>query len=220
MPPSVALITGGEGTLATALADYLIEAGWLVLAPGRRDLDVTDSAAVQTCFAGIPQLDLLINNAGLTRDELLLSQSEADRDTVLDVCLRGAFLCSREAARVMIPQRAGHIINIGSHSALTGPVGQTAYAAAKAGLTALTKSLAAELGPYDIRVNAVLPGWMESKMTAPVPVAARQRALDAHVLGRLNTPADTARFIAFLHTMSAVSGQVFSLDSRLSRAGL
>jgi NAD(P)-dependent dehydrogenase (short-subunit alcohol dehydrogenase family) len=220
MSRPVAMITGGEGTLAAALREELAAADWLVHAPGRAELDVTDSSAVAAWFAGLSRLDLLVNNAGLTSDALFAVQPDHERGAVTEVCLRGAFLCCRAAARIMLPRGTGHIVNIGSHSALTGPVGQTAYASAKAGLLALTKSLAAELGPHNIRVNAVLPGWMESKMTAAVSAPVRQRALESHVLGRFNTPAEAARFIAFLHSMTAVSGQVFSLDSRITRSGL
>ncbi len=216
----VAMITGGAGTLAGALREELTAAGWQVLAPGRQQLDVTDSAAVSQWFAGLTELDLLVNNAAITHDALFAGQPEHERDAVLQAGLRGAFLCSREAARIMTKQGRGHIVNLGSHSALTGPAGQTAYAAAKAGLVALTKSIAAELGPHNIRVNSVLPGWMDTKMTAAVPAAVRQRALESHVLRRFNTPADAARFIVFLHSMTAVSGQVFSLDSRIARGGL
>ena len=185
--------------------------------PPREVLDVTSAGEVREFFAVLPRLDLLINNAGLRRDELHLTQSAEDRDAVLDVCLRGAFLCSREAARRMVPQGTGHIINIGSRSGLTGAAGQTAYAAAKAGLAALTKSLAAELGPAGIRVNCVLPGWLETKFTAGVPEEIRRLTLAAHVLGKFNTVADAARFILHLHSQTAVSGQVFSLDSRPGR---
>src|SRR5262245_60119917 len=147
MSAPVVLITGGEGALASALCSEFTAAGWTVHAPGRNEMDVTSAAVVQEYFSGLTGLDLLINCAGLARDGLLLSQTEEDRDAVLDACLRGAFLCSRAAARLMQSRREGHIVNIGSHSSFTGPAGQTAYAAAKAGLTALTKSLAVELGP-------------------------------------------------------------------------
>ena len=216
----MALITGGEGELAVALQSHLNSAGWQVLAPGRQELDVTSVESVRDYFAGVSRLTLLVNNAGVRRDAIMLQQLEEDWQTVVDTCLRGAFLCSRAAAYLMAAQRSGHIVNIGSHSALTGPAGQSAYAAAKAGVTALTKSLAAELGPENIRVNCLLPGWLETKFTWDVPAAARTRALEAQVLGRFNTVEDTARFIGFLHTMSAVSGQVFLLDSRISRSGI
>lgn len=220
MEQPVALITGGEGELAVALQSHLTSAGWQVLAPGRQELDVTSVESVRDYFTGVSRLSLLVNNAGVRRDAIMLQQLEEDWQTVVDTCLRGAFLCSRAAAYLMAAQRSGHIVNIGSHSALTGPAGQSAYAAAKAGVTALTKSLAAELGPENIRVNCLLPGWLETKFTRDVPAAARTRALEAQVLGRFNTVEDTARFIGFLHTMSAVSGQVFLLDSRISRSGI
>ena len=216
----VALITGGGGGLATALRQELVAAGWYVLAPLRSDLDVTSPEQVEHFFSRLTRLDLLINNAGMRRDALLLHQSEADRDAVLDVCLRGAFLCSREAARLMAGQGGGHILNVGSNSGITGPAGQSAYAAAKAGLVALTKSLAEELGAQGVRVNCVLPGWLETKFTAGLADEVTRRALVAHVLGKFNTPRDAARFFVFLHSMAAVSGQVFQLDSRISRFGL
>jgi 3-oxoacyl-[acyl-carrier protein] reductase len=209
------LITGGNGGLATALRDELAAAGWNVLAPSHSELDVTVSTHVDDYFSRLPKLDLLINNAGIRRDALFVTQPVEDRDAVLDVCLRGAFLCSRAAGRLMQKQGAGHIVNIGSCSALTGPAGQTAYAAAKAGLIALTQSLASELGLHGIRVNCVLPGWMETAFVRGVPEKISRRALGDHVLGRFSTPADAARFIAFLHTLPAISGQVFQLDSRI-----
>jgi len=181
---------------------------------------VTSTGSVKTYLAGLKRLDLLINNAGLRRDALLATQILNDRNLVLDVCLRGAFLCSREAAQLMTRQGFGHIVNIGSHSALTGPRGQTAYAAAKAGLTALTKSIAAELGSKGIRANCVLPGWLETSFTAGVPENVRRAALAAQTLERFNTTRDTAAFIVFLNRLTAVSGQVFHLDSRLSQGGL
>jgi NAD(P)-dependent dehydrogenase (short-subunit alcohol dehydrogenase family) len=215
MQQPVALITGGEGALASALHRQLAAAAWTVHAPGRSELDVTSAASVQNYMTGLGGLDLLVNCAGITRDGLLLSQHEAERDAVLDVCLRGAFVCAREAARLMLPQGRGHIVNIGSHSALTGPSGQSAYAAAKAGLIALTKSLALELGPAGIRVNTVLPGWFDSKMTRAASDTARARALAANALGKFGTVDDAARFVLFLHSLPAVSGQLFCLDSRI-----
>lgn len=213
----VVLITGGSGGLAGALREEFSTNGWNVIAPGRETLDVTSADHVARYFSGLKHLDLLINNAGIRRDALLAQQPESDRDAVLDVCLRGAFLCSREAARLMTSQRNGHILNVGSKSALTGPAGQSAYAAAKAGLIGLTKSLAAELGPSGVRVNCVLPGWLETKFTAGLPAEVIERARKAHVLGKFSTPRDAARFICFLHGMTGVSGQVFQLDSRISR---
>ncbi len=211
----VVLITGGGGGLAAALREEFFRADWEVLAPPRAELDVTNATGVARYFQFLPRLDLLVNNAGLRRDAPLATQPAADRDAVLEVCLRGAFLCCRAAVGIMRRQGAGHVVNIGSYSALTGPAGQTAYAAAKAGLTGLTQALAAELGPESIRVNCVLPGWMETAFVRDVPPAAANRARASHVLGKFNTTTDAARFIRFLDSMTAVSGQVFQLDSRI-----
>ena len=215
----VALITGGSGDLAQAIRAELESQGWLVHAPSRQEMDVTDKAQVQRVIGALGQLDLLIHNAGITRDSLLLKMSEAEFSDVLNVHLKGAFLCSQAALKIMIKQRQGHLIQIGSYSALCGPTGQANYAAAKAGLIALTQSLAAEYGPRGIRANVILPGFLDTKMTRHLlnDEAQHQRILNSHTLGELTTPQDTARFIAFLHTLPAISGQVFQLDSRISR---
>jgi 3-oxoacyl-[acyl-carrier protein] reductase len=215
----VALITGGAGDLAQAIRVELESQGWIVHAPSRQQMDVTDKAQVQCVIGALDRLDLLIHNAGITQDSLLLKMSEADFSEVLDVHLKGAFLCSQAALKIMVKQRQGHLIHIGSYSALSGPAGQANYAAAKAGLIALTQSLAAEYGPRGIRANCILPGFLDTKMTQHLlsDESQRQRILASHTLGKLNTSEDAARFIAFLHSLPAVSGQVFQLDSRISR---
>jgi NAD(P)-dependent dehydrogenase (short-subunit alcohol dehydrogenase family) len=211
-----ALITGGEGDLARHIRAELESAGWDVLAPGRAELDVLQPKAF---FAQIDRLDLLINNAGIFRDASLLKMTEEDFDAVLDANLKGAFLCTQAALKLMSRQREGHIINIGSYSALNGPAGQANYAAAKAGLIALTQSTAKEYGLRNIRANCLLPGFLETKMTRHLLEDAewKEHLLSQHTLGRLNTPQDAARFIVMLHSMPAVSGQVFQLDSRIHR---
>ena len=158
---------------------------------------------------------MLINNAGITGDKLFARLEEADWDAVLDTNLKGAFLCTRAAARRMMTQRDGSIIQIGSYSALNPPIGQSAYAASKAGLIGLTKSLAKELGPRNIRVNCVLPGFLETRLTTDLSEEARSAALARHALGRFNTVEDAASFIVTLTRLSHVSGQVFQLDSRV-----
>lgn len=214
-----AVITGGKGDLAKALAAELTRAGFEVIAPGRQALDVTSAASVKAFFADVKQIDLLVNNAGAFRDVSVMKMSEADFDHVVDVNLKGAFLVSQAAVKLMSKQRHGHIVNVGSYSALSGPAGQANYAAAKAGLIGLTQSLAKEYGARNVRVNCVLPGFLETKMTRHLLAdeAWREQLMSAHALGRLNTPEDAARFIAFLHTMENVSGQVFQLDSRVRR---
>ena len=213
----VALITGGGGTLAAALRAELEAGRWQVHAPGRGQLDVTDPDAVRTAVASLPRLDLLVHNAGFLRDATLARMSATDFAAVLEVHLRGAFLCARAALRPMLRQGGGHLLFVGSYSALSGPVGQANYAAAKAGLIGLAQSLATEYGDRNIRANVVLPGLLETPMSAPLLAdpERRRRALAAHALGRFNTPAEAARFMAFLHSLPHTSGQVFNLDSRI-----
>lgn len=215
----VAVITGGSGDLAQALRTELESQGWIVHAPSRQEMDVTDQAQVQHVIGALDRLDLFIHNAGITHDSPVLKMTEAEFSDVLNVHLKGAFLGSQAALKLMVKQRQGHLIQIGSYSALSGPTGQANYAAAKAGLIALSQSLAAEYGPRGIRANVILPGFLDTKMTRALLDDAnqRQRILASHSLGTLNTPQDAARFIAFLDTMPSVSGQVFQLDSRLSR---
>jgi 3-oxoacyl-[acyl-carrier protein] reductase len=211
----VVIITGGAGGLATSLATAFRETGAEVFSPGRDELDVRSSADVDRYFQGFERIDVLINNAGITGDKLFARLEEADWDAVVDTNLKGAFLCAKAAARLMMKQRDGSIIQIGSYSALNPPIGQTAYAASKAGLIGLTKSLAKELGPRNIRVNCVLPGFLETRMTADLSEEARGAALSRHALGRFNTAEDAASFVVTLTRLSHVSGQVFQLDSRV-----
>lgn len=165
-------------------------------------------------FSSLDRVDALVNNAGITKDALLARQSPEDFAAVADTNLKGAHLCSQAAAILMLRQRNGHIVNIGSYSAFHPPAGQAAYAASKAGLVGLTKSYARELGKRNIRVNCVLPGFLETKMTAPLNDETREAARMRHTLGRFNTPEEAARFISFLLTTDHISGQVFQLDSR------
>lgn len=220
MTPTV-LITGGQGGLGSALRAEFEAQGWRVHAPGRHELDVTNAGQVEACIQPLERLDLLVHNAGILRDGSITKMEDQDFAEVLRVHLNGAFLCARAALKKMVKQRCGHLVMIGSFSAKTGPYGQTNYAAAKAGLIGLTQSLAAEYGARNIRANCVLPGFLDTKMTHHLMEHEKHRAriLGAHTLGRLNTPEEAARFIAFLHSMENVSGQVFQLDSRIARWG-
>ncbi|MCP5538895.1 MAG: SDR family oxidoreductase [Akkermansiaceae bacterium] len=214
---SIAVVTGGDGALAASVAAEMERAGYAVFAPGRDGLDVTRAESVSAFFHGLERIDLLINAAGMTADAPVARMTEVDWDRVVETNLTGAFRCAREALAKMAPRRSGHIVNIGSFSALNPPPGQAAYAAAKAGLIGLTQSLAAEYGGRNVRVNCVLPGFLETPMTAKLSSSVVEAARARHVLGRFNTPEDTARFILHLDSLSAVSGQVFQLDSRLRR---
>ena len=219
LPPAPlhVLITGGEGGLARALEAEFAREGHRVQAPGRRLLDVTDEKQVIAYFSNLARLDVLIANAGLTRDGLLGNMSPGDFDEVVNVNLRGAFLCARAAMRLMVKQRGGHLLFVGSRSARNGPRGQCNYAAAKAGLVGLAQSLAREYGARNVRSNVVLPGFLETRLTAPLRPELREKIRAEHVLGRFNTVDNAARAIAFLARLDHVSGQVFTLDSRLDR---
>lgn len=208
------IITGGKGDLAQTLATEFGEAGYRVECPGREELDVSRADAVEEYFASRETLSVLINNAGITGDSLLARLSSDQWDAVIDTNLKGAHLCSQAAVRQMMRQRDGHIINIGSYSALQPPVGQCAYAASKAGLIGLTKSYAREFGARNIRVNCVLPGFLETRMTASLSENTKAAALERHTLNRFNTPEEAARLIHYLTTTNHISGQVFQLDSR------
>lgn len=214
MSSPVVIITGGRGDLAREIAGRFANAGAQVHCPGRDELDVRSSASVTEYFSRFERIEVLVNNAGITGDALFARLDEASWTDVLDTNLKGAFLCSRAAAKLMIRQRQGQIVQMGSYSSLHPPMGQTAYAASKAGLIGLTKSLAKELGPRNVRVNCVLPGFLETRMTAGLSDEARAAALSRHALGRFNTAAEAARFIHFLTTLDHVSGQIFQLDSR------
>jgi 3-oxoacyl-[acyl-carrier protein] reductase len=217
----VAVITGGEGTLAQAVARGLLAEGWVVHAPGRDVMDVRDSDAVKAFFASLERVDLVVNQAGVIDDGSVVKMTVEQFEGVVDVSLTGAFRCAREALKLMSRQRGGHLIQVGSFAAIQGTFGQANYAAAKAGMIGLTKSIALEYGARNVRSNCVLPGLLETRMTAALLRDAERRAeLESrHALGRFNTVEDAARFIVMLDTMQHVSGQVFQLDSRVGRWG-
>jgi 3-oxoacyl-[acyl-carrier protein] reductase len=211
------IITGGQGTLGQALKDGLHERSRSPIhAPGREVLDVSSVESIEAFFKN-RAVDLLICNAGIARDALLGRISESAWDEVLAVNLRGAAFCARAVARGMMRRKCGHILFISSHSALHPPAGQASYAASKAGLVGLGKSLARELGGFGIRVNVILPGFLESRMTRAVSEERRDQVLREHELGLFNTPEAVAKFVACLHwDLPHTSGQVFQLDSRIS----
>lgn len=208
------VITGGHGGLARAIAARFTDAEWDVLAPGREELDVTDPAAVASYFKN-HQPTLLVGNAGLTHDAPIARLTAADWQHVINVNFHGARRCATAALAEMIRLKIGHIIFISSHSALHPPPGQTAYATAKAALLGFTQNLATEAGPHGVRVNAILPGFLETPMTAKVSAARRDTVRAAHTLGRFNTPDAVASFIWHLHHhLPHTSAQTFQLDSR------
>jgi len=212
----LALVTGGQHGLGAVIAGTLVGAGMEVLAPGSGELDVTDVVGVKRYFGKIGELGLLVCNAGVTVDRPLVRITESDWDRVMAVNLNGAFRCAREASRGMMKRRCGHVVFISSFSGVRPPVGQANYAAAKAALLGLMKSMARELGPRNVRVNAILPGFLETPLTQGLSDAIQDVSREKHVLGRFNTPQAVGDFVTFLHQqMPHTSGQVFNLDSRI-----
>ena len=214
----VALITGGQGSLALSLAAELKTQGYDVHAPGRLELDVTDAAAVKGYIHSLQRLDLLICNAAVIKDQPALKMDAESFSTVLDVNLKGCWSATQAALKLMSRQRSGHIIFISSFAALSGTAGQCNYAASKAAIHGLCCSIANEYGGRNIRCNTILPGFMETRMTAHLTEGQRQSFLHSHALGRFNEAASVAKFIAFLDQhMPHTSGQSFNLDSRIHR---
>jgi 3-oxoacyl-[acyl-carrier protein] reductase len=162
-------------------------------------------------------VDILVNNAGITKDKLMIKMSEKDWDDVLDINLKGAFQCIKVAARIMMKQRSGKIINIASVAGVMGNPGQANYSASKAGLIGLTKSTAKELSSRGITCNAVAPGVIQSKMTDVLPEKVKENYLNNIPLGRFGTPEDVANVIGFLASSDSnyVTGQVIHIDGGL-----
>ena len=211
-----AAVTGGSGSLGRAIAAVLEAPDWKVLAPSSTSLDVRDDKAVSLFFQQNP-VDLLVCAAGVTRDAPIARVSEQAWDEVFAVNFKGSLACAGAALPAMIEKKAGHIIFISSFSAIHPPVGQIAYATAKAALLGLTKDLARTHGGHNIRVNAILPGFIETRMTETVTDERRKAIREAHVLGRFNTPEEVAKFVRHLHhELPHTSGQIFQLDSRVS----
>ncbi|MBI4796487.1 MAG: 3-oxoacyl-[acyl-carrier-protein] reductase [Deltaproteobacteria bacterium] len=180
--------------------------------------NVADTAAVQAGIDRIIQesgrLDLLVNNAGITRDNLVMRMKEADWDQVLEVNLKGAYNCIRAAAKPMIKQRGGRIINISSVVGVMGNPGQANYVASKAGLIGLTKAVARELASRNITVNAVAPGFIETEMTAALPEKVRAEMQAQIPLNRFGTPEEVAQAVVFLAGDAAayMTGQVLHVN--------
>ncbi|MBI5059203.1 3-oxoacyl-[acyl-carrier-protein] reductase [candidate division KSB1 bacterium] len=184
-------------------------------------LDVTDAAGadawVQRCVEELGSLTILINNAGITRDALLIRMSEDDWDRVLTVNLKGAFVCSKAAAKIMMKARYGKIVNMASVVGVMGNAGQANYSASKAGLIGLTKSVAKELGGRGVRVNAVAPGFIETDMTHQLSPEVKAAYLKGIPLNSFGTPADVAQLCVFLCSPASdyITGQVVVIDGGL-----
>lgn len=169
---------------------------------------------VEDAAAAFGRLDVLVNNAGVTADKLLLQMTEADFDAVIETNLKGAFFCTKAAARLMMRQRYGRIISVSSVVGLHGNAGQANYAASKAGLIGLMKSVAKEYASRGVTANTVAPGFITTDMTAAMPEAARAAANAAIPMGKPGRPGDVAAAIAFLAGESAgyITGQLLCID--------
>lgn len=180
--------------------------------------DIVDEASVEALFKttmeSFGRVDILVNNAGITRDTLLLRMSVDQWDSVIDANLKGAFLCSRAASKIMLRQKSGRIVNIASVNGLRGSAGQTNYSASKAGLVGFSRSLAKELASRGITVNVVAPGFIDTQMTDGFEGDAREQLLKTIPLGRFGQSEDVGAAVAFLASNAAsyITGQVLTVD--------
>lgn len=238
----VVLITGGARGIGKAIAFRLASDGAkvglvdLVDAGAETARELAESTGAETAFfkadiskedeckaaiAAIEEtlgpIDVLVNNAGITRDGLTLTMTEADWDAVLTVNLKGAFLMSKAVLKGMIKRRCGSIVGISSVVGRRGNAGQVNYSAAKAGMIGLTKSLAREVASRNVRVNAVAPGYIETEMTAVLPEAARKALMEQTPLGRIGSPEAVAAAVAFLagDDSAFITGAVIPVDGGL-----
>ena len=202
-------------------AEWLADTLAKVNALGRRTegyaMDVANAAAVGEAVAKVladfGRIDVLVNNAGITRDTLLIRMTEEDWDAVLDINLKGAFLTTKAVVKSMMKQRSGAIVNIASVVGIMGNAGQANYTASKAGLIALTKTTAKELGSRNVRVNAIAPGFIHTAMTDKLSEPVKDAMLKMVPLGRLGEPEDVAKAVAFLASDNAayVNGQTLAV---------
>lgn len=213
---------GANVALCDLKAEWLAETAEAVEALGAKALCLAVNVssgdevnkAVEEAVAAFGSVDILVNNAGITKDGLLMRMSEEDWDAVLDVNLKGTFLFTKAVARPMMKSRQGVIVNIASIIGLIGNAGQCNYAASKAGVIALTKSSARELAARNIRVNAIAPGFIESKMTDVLPEDVKQKMLDQIPMKQFGGPQDVAKAVLFLATDASayITGQVLSVN--------
>ncbi|MFA4993291.1 MAG: 3-oxoacyl-[acyl-carrier-protein] reductase [Candidatus Omnitrophota bacterium] len=241
----VALVTGGARGIGQAIAlTFAREGADIVVADvnleiaqktvleiealGRKalalEMDVTNyekvEEGVNKILDKMGKVDILVNNAGITKDNLLLRMSQADWDAVINVNLKGTFNCIKAVSRPMIKQRSGRIISIASIIGLMGNPGQANYAASKAGIIALTKTVAKELASRNVNANAVAPGFIQTEMTAKLPEDIKKKMLEAIPLAKLGTPQDVANTCLFLASdeSSYITGQVITIDGGMVMA--
>jgi 3-oxoacyl-[acyl-carrier protein] reductase len=241
----VAIVTGSARGIGKAIALKLAEAGADIVVNdipaaaealestaaeirglGRKALAVTADVSstpdvtrlIDSAATSMGRIDILVNNAGITRDQLIMRMTDEDWDTVLNIDLKSAFLCSRAVIRQMMKQRLGRIISISSVVGIVGNASQVNYASAKAGIIGLTKSIAKEVGSRGITANAIAPGFIETRMTEQLDEKHRQALQQRIPLGSIGTPRDVAEAVAFLASEEAkyITGQVLGVDGGMS----
>jgi 3-oxoacyl-[acyl-carrier protein] reductase len=242
----VAIVTGSGRGIGQAIALKLAEAGATVVVNDIGEPEQLESVAneiramkrqslaviadisatadvtrlVETTVSTYGRVDILVNNAGITRDQLIIRMSDEDWDKVINVDLKSAFLCTRAVLRYMIKQRSGRIVNIASITGIIGNAGQTNYAAAKAGVIGLTRSVSKEVASRGITANAIAPGFIDTKMTQQLEEKYRQELLKRIPAACFGTPRDIAEAVAFLASDAAryITGQVLNVDGGMAGA--
>jgi len=236
----VAIVTGGTKGIGKAICLLFAEEGARVVANFSKDVDAAEALMseakskqlgiglfkaditqfdqvkemVEETFAQYGKIDILVNNVGLVRDNFLMLMSDEDWDSLLRTNLTSLFYCCKTVIRKMIPQRRGKIINISSISGILGTSGQTNYAATKGGVISFTKSLARELGPFNIHVNAVAPGLIESEVVSKMPKEKVETIIKSSSLGRIGKPEEVAQTVLFLASGHSdyITGQTIIVD--------
>lgn len=236
----VAIVTGGTKGIGKAICLLLAEEGASVVANFSKDVDAAEGLMseakskrlnvglfkadvtqfdqakemVEETFVQYGKIDILVNNAGVVRDNFLMLMSDEDWDSLIKTNLNSLFYCCKTVIRKMIPQRRGKIINISSISGILGTSGQTNYAATKGGVISFTKSLARELGPFNIHVNAVAPGLIESEVVSKMPKEKVEAVMKSSSLGRIGRPEEVAQAVLFLASEHSnyITGQTIVVD--------
>lgn len=244
MDNKVALVTGASRGIGKAIAMGLAKAGYYVVinfasseekalavleeikTQGGQGMvygcNIADFEAVDTMVKTITKevgnVDLLVNNAGITKDQLMLRMTEDDFSRVIDINLKGTFNCTKAVTRTMFKARQGNIINISSVIGLVGNIGQVNYAASKAGVIGMTKSLAKEYAARNIRVNAIAPGFIDTEMTDALNEDVKKSIMDKIPLNKLGKPEDVANLVEFLASEKAryITGQVLAVDGGMT----
>jgi 3-oxoacyl-[acyl-carrier protein] reductase len=241
-PQQTAIITGAARGIGKAIAQRLAQAGMNIVISDIMHEEAVKTAAeieksgvralavktdvscaldaeelIKKTISAFGSVDMLINNAGITRDNLSIRMGESDWDLVLDINLKGTFLCSHYAAKEMMKKRFGRIVNMASVSGILGTAGQANYAASKAGVIALTKSMARELGGRNITINAVAPGFILTEMTEKLPANVKEAYIAQIALKRAGTPEDVAAAVHFLISPAAqyITGTVINVSGGL-----